>query len=1146
MIKTNYYIPERGRMHQLCVMLWMIFLGSVEAQRNLSPDAIPKPDPAQQMSTFVLDKGLEINLFASDPMIAKPIGMNWDEQGRLWVVSSRLYPHIKPGERSDDQVVVLEDTNDDGTADKSTVFAENLIIPTGIMPGDGGVYVANSTEILFLRDTNGDLREDERRVVLSGFGTEDTHHIIHAFRGGPDGMLYFNQSIYIHSHVETPYGVRRLLAGGIWHYRPETGELEVFSRGFVNSWGHIFNRYGQSFATDGAYGEGINYVFPGSVFVTAHSAKKILRGLNPGQPKHCGLEIIQSSHFPSEWQGNLITNDFRGHRVNRFVLSESGSGYVSRQAPDLIRTSHAAFRPIDVKIGPDGALYIADWYNPIIQHGEVDFRDPRRDHVHGRIWRVTYKGRELAKKPRLAGEELPVIVNQLRSENGFTRHFAKRQLRQENKPRVKAALNVLEQAGKLSSEDRLEILWAYQSINHLHEQLLRELLGDNDHRIRAAAVRIVYHWNKRLADSLQLLGRAAQDAHPQVRLEAVAALRQVGGVEAFRAMLPVFSMQKDKNLDFALWQAAREMQDAWLPALESGKLSFRGKLPVLDFILKAIEKPQALRFLRGSLVSKDLSPGGFRELASLFAEVGAADDLEVLYSSAMKKGRDVDSRDFALKELSRAALDRNVKPKDLRSADLLQLLRNGDQMAARLCGAWGIVEAREDLQQWLADEGRTSVAAEALAGLGAGSLVSLEALARDGGRVMPSRAAGVAAVTAIDLNAGADLAATVLGEANSVAGVRLIFDAFLTRVGGADVLAKAIAGKMIDPAVATAGVKRSESSGGKTAALISALSISGGLEPIARALSAGEMKVLVSDVRNRGDAARGEMIYRRAQLLCQSCHAMGGGGGGVGPDLVSVGSSAPLDYIVDSLLEPAKKIKEGYHTTVVTTKSGNVVTGAVVRESGSELILRMIDGSERSVVASSVSRKEVAPVSMMPPGLTATLRKDELVDLVRFLSELGKEGDYKVQPGRLVRRWRVIAAEAQLSQQLRRAGLQALLANKSKLPWRPAYSMVSGVLPLAEMGVNQGVNGALSFASFEIEVSVAGKIGLRIDNPQGLQVSLDGAVVVVEKVMERELGAGRHNVVIIVDRIARKQGGLNFELFDVGGSSGRAELVTGR
>ena len=143
----------------LLCLLFVLQTLNLFSQRNLPQSEIPDPDPMKQMESFILDEGLEINLFASDPMMAKPIGMNWDEQGRLWIVSSRLYPHIKPGQRSDDQVIVLEDKNGDGVADKSSVFAENLLIPTGIMPGDGGVYVANSTEILFMEDLDGDLKD---------------------------------------------------------------------------------------------------------------------------------------------------------------------------------------------------------------------------------------------------------------------------------------------------------------------------------------------------------------------------------------------------------------------------------------------------------------------------------------------------------------------------------------------------------------------------------------------------------------------------------------------------------------------------------------------------------------------------------------------------------------------------------------------------------------------------------------------------------------------------------------------------------------------------------------------------------------------------------------------------------------------------
>ncbi len=1128
----------------LSAVVAALLAGRLPAQNDLPPDAIPKPDPAEQMATFVLDEGLEINLFAADPLIAKPVGMNWDEQGRLWVVSSRLYPHIKPGERSDDQVVVLEDTDGDGAADKSTVFAEDLLIPTGVMPGDGGAYVANSTEMLFLKDTDGDLEADERRVVLSGFGTEDTHHIIHAFRGGPDGMLYFNQSIYIHSHVETPHGLRRLLAGGIWHFRPETAELEVFARGFVNSWGHAFDRYGQSFATDGAFGEGINYVFPGAVFFTAHNAKKILRGLNPGQPKQCGLEVVYSSHFPEEWQGNLITNDFRGHRVNRFVVSESGSGYVSRQAPDLIRTTHGAFRPVDVKVGPDGALYIADWYNPIIQHGEVDFRDPRRDHEHGRIWRVTYKGRPLAKRPEVVGAGLPAVVAQLRSPEGAVRHAAKRELRNRERGAVLAELAKLKAEPGLRGEDKLEILWANQGVGSLDEALLRELLGGDDHRLRAAAVRVLYHWHGRLDDSAGLLAEAAMDPHPQVRLEAVGALRQVGGLTSFRAILPVFGSAIDTNLDFALWLAARELEADWLPALESGELDFAGRGDALNFCLKAIEKPGALRFLRGQLAGAEGEP--FRELAALFGDVAGGADLDALYAAALGDGRDAAERQFALGQLLRAARERNARPADLRGEVLLEQIDAGDAAAARLAGTWKLEEARGALAGWLAESDRFAVGAEALAAYGDGSARdALAGLAGDRGRGIAARAAGAAGVAASDRGRGAKLAAAVLADAEDGDAVDALFGAFLAHKDGPAALAKALSGTELAPAVATAGVKLAGQSGGETAGLVSALTEAGGLQPIARGLSAEEMAAFVADVARAGDPARGEEIYRRGALLCQTCHAIGGGGGLIGPDLVSIGSSAPVDYIVDSLLEPAKKIKEGYHTTVVTQKNGGVVTGTLVRETDRELVLRAVDGSESTVPVANIAKKEIAPVSLMPAGLTAGLRRDELVDLVRFLSELGKEGAYKVPAGRTVRRWRVLPYNDEVSHQIRRVGTQAMLGADRGWPWNAAYSTVAGELPLAAMGVNKGFSNDLSFAKFEIEVSAAGEIGFRIDNPQGLQVLLGGAMVAAKSDTRATLEVGRHEVVVLVDRASRSQGGLKIELVDVPGSPGRATVVGG-
>ena len=203
----------------LCLLLVLFAVSPVRAQRDAK---VPDPDPEIERKSFKVADGFEVNLFAADPLLAKPIQMNFDAAGRLWLACSETYPQIKPGQKANDKIILLEDTKGVGKADKVTVFADGLLIPTGLEPGDGGVYVANSTDLLHLSDPTGAGKATRRRVVLSGFGTEDTHHILHTLRWGHDGNLYFNQSVYIHSHIETPHGVRRLNGGGIWQFRPDT------------------------------------------------------------------------------------------------------------------------------------------------------------------------------------------------------------------------------------------------------------------------------------------------------------------------------------------------------------------------------------------------------------------------------------------------------------------------------------------------------------------------------------------------------------------------------------------------------------------------------------------------------------------------------------------------------------------------------------------------------------------------------------------------------------------------------------------------------------------------------------------------------------------------------------------------------------
>ena len=284
------------------------------------PKDIPEPNIAAELEAFTIEEGFEVNLFAADPMVINPININWDTRGRAWVASSTTYPHIVPGREPNDRIVILEDTDQDGQADTCIVFAEGLFIPHSVMPVPGGAYVTTTTELLFLADTDGDDVADEKRIVYSGFGNADVHHTIHGLRWAPWGDLYFTQSIYINSFIETPYGNRRLNGSGIWQFRPETEQLEVFTRGMVNPWGHAFDSWGQAFGTDGAGGSGPHYLFPGSAHGTAVGYDRVLSGLIPGKPKNTAAEFVSGRHLPDYWQGSLLSNDYRANRTIRYAL----------------------------------------------------------------------------------------------------------------------------------------------------------------------------------------------------------------------------------------------------------------------------------------------------------------------------------------------------------------------------------------------------------------------------------------------------------------------------------------------------------------------------------------------------------------------------------------------------------------------------------------------------------------------------------------------------------------------------------------------------------------------------------------------------------------------------------------------------------
>jgi putative heme-binding domain-containing protein len=1127
--------------------------------QNIKED--PDPDPQKELASFKVAEGFEVTLFASDPMVAKPIQMNWDAEGRLWVVSSTVYPHLKTGESANDKIFVLEDTDGDGKADKSTIFAEGLIQPTGILPGDGGVYVANSTEILHFSDTDGDGKADKKRRILNGFGTGDTHHLIHTFRWGPEGRMYFNQSIYIYSHVETPFGIKRLEGGGVWALNTRNLDMEVYAKGLVNPWGLQFDRWGQSFLTDGAGGEGINYGFPGATFVTAPGAARIMRGLNPGQPKHSGLDVVSGTHLPDAWQGRMITNDFRANRINSFKLEEQGAGYASKQTDDLMWTDNVAFRPVDINVGPDGAIYVADWYNPIIQHGEVDFYDPRRDQQHGRIWRIVAKNRPLVKKPQLAKASTAELLETLKLPEEWTRLQAKQVLKSKGAKEVLPALEKWVQA--LDKNDAnyehnlLEALWLYQTLETVNQPILEQLLSAKSHNARAAALRALELWFPKIQNVPALLAKSVKDEHAQVRMEAVIALRKTKTAEAAKNALSVLDGQMDEFLDFALWQTVRELEPVWIAKLKS-EPGFLGDAKKTAYALKSATSSQAASMLV-QLYQKGEVPEEYQtDVLSSIAALGQAADLNNLLDLAIQK-KDKNAA-AQLAALESAAGQRDIKP-DKAPERVAAFIGSEDEAvslsAIRLVGLWKLAQLGDQLAG-LVQTGNPNTKKAALASLNTiDKEKALKLTTELTGPKNPAevRVIAVAQLAKLDPKEAARIGTELMRTLPAETDMSELFMAFVATNPGAAALADAIAAKKIPEATAKAGRRLVQARAGWTRqnldeilALKKALEASGGALPTQKMpqdLNDDQIAGLAKLVREKSDPVKGEQIFRRVESSCTTCHAIGGAGGLIGPDLSSLGTSSPPETIIRSILYPNLSIKEGYDLKRVVKKDGSDMLGYLASDGASEVVIRDVTGKEVSIAKSQVQVMEKVPGSLMPPGLTASLDQGEFVNLVGYLTKLGESGDFRVPNTRFVRRWESVTADKQTASKMLGEGTLTV-AKGAKITAQPAYSRVSGELPLDELPVVESGAKSYNIVRFDIEVLTKGNVTLALNTPAGVTAYAGGKPLkVTDGNITAAMPQGMQQITLVVDRGVVKDGGLKVELKDADGGA-QTRLKMGR
>ncbi|MEZ6150954.1 MAG: discoidin domain-containing protein [Pirellulaceae bacterium] len=524
------------------------------------PKTLTYPSPEESIAQMTVPDGFEVQLFVSErefPQFANPTQMTFDKKGRLWVSCMINYPQWLPGAaKPGDKLLIFEDTDKDGKADKCITFYDKLICPTGFEFHQDGVLVVDEPRIIFLRDTDGDDQADEMTQVIDGIATDDTHHAMGAWEWSHGGLLYMLEGVAMSTTLETPWGPFRSKGpSGAYMLDPLSWKVRhLRTPGYGNPWCMVFDKWGQGVIGDGTNAQQ-HWTSPLSGYEV--DARRTLRPNfdNEGMRPAVGNDFLYSRHFPDDVQGQFIyACVINMHGLPRFEMGdeEGSAGYTGKRIEDLLDSTDMFFRPVDPQIGPDGALWFGDWCNALIGHMQYSQRDPNRDHEHGRVYRLVYKDNPLLEPELQADKTVTELLDQLRSYETRTRYRARRELRARDKLEVLQAADEWIADPATDANQLCEAMWLQESFRQVSPALIARIMADDDFHARAAAVHTVSNEMQRYPAALEMFKTAIADPHPRVRLEAVRGLSFVQTVEALEIALKVLEMPMDYWIEYTL------------------------------------------------------------------------------------------------------------------------------------------------------------------------------------------------------------------------------------------------------------------------------------------------------------------------------------------------------------------------------------------------------------------------------------------------------------------------------------------------------------------------------------------------------------------------------------------------------------------